>query len=71
MEVAIQGVTDLCAHQNELWEANGSWLHRSFVKLIKALQFSEETAVEICVFKNQIVEVHYFRSATASSEIAV
>src|SRR5688572_16150049 len=50
MNVATQGVTDLCEHQHEIWSPTASWLHRTFVKQIKTLQSSEDTAVEICVF---------------------
>ena len=53
MNVATQGVTDLCEHQHEIWSPTASWLHRTFVKQIKTLQSSEDTAVEICVFKTE------------------
>ena len=53
IDVATQGVTDLCEHQNEVWSPTASWLHRTFVKQIKTLQSSEDTALEICVFKTE------------------
>jgi hypothetical protein len=51
MEVATQGVTDLCEHQDELWLPNASWLHEGFVKRIKTLQSPEDTALAICALK--------------------
>ena len=55
MEVATQGVTDLCEHQEEVWAPTASWLHASFVREIKTLQSAEETALEICVLKTEPV----------------
>jgi hypothetical protein len=53
MEVASQGVTDLCDHQDEVWSPTTSWLYESLVKQIKALQSPEEIAREICVLKTE------------------
>ena len=53
MDVATQGVTDLCEHQDEVWSPTASWLHRTFVKQIQILQSSEDTTLEICVFKTE------------------
>ena len=53
IDVATQGVTDLCEHQNEVWSPTASWLHRTFVKQIKILQSSQDAALEICVFKTE------------------
>ena len=55
MQVASQGVTDLCEHQEEVWAPTASWLYGGFVKEIKALQSTEETAVEICILKTEPV----------------
>ena len=52
MEVATQGVADLCEHQDEVWAPTASWLHGSLVKKIKTLQSPAETASEICVLKS-------------------
>ncbi len=51
MEVATQGVTDLCEHQDEVWSPTASWLRATFVKRIQALQSPAESALEICVLK--------------------
>ena len=53
MDVATQGVTDLCDHQDEVWTPTASWLHGTFVKQIKTLQSADETAPEICVLKTE------------------
>ncbi len=52
MEVATQGVTDLCEHQDEVWLPTASWLHEIFVKQIKNFQAPEAPALEICVLKS-------------------
>lgn len=51
MEVAAQGVADLCEHQDEVWSPTASWLYESLVKQIKTLTSPEDTALEICVLK--------------------
>ena len=51
MEVAAQGVTDLCEHQDEVWPPTALWLYGSFVKQIKTLQSPDDTASDICTFK--------------------
>ena len=51
MEVATQGITDLCEHEDEVWSPTASWLLRSLVNQIKTLQSPEATAVELCVLK--------------------
>ena len=38
MDVALQGVRDLCQHQDEVWTPTASWLHRSLVEQINKLQ---------------------------------
>lgn len=53
MEVATQGIADLCEHQDEIWAPTASWLHENFVKQIKTLQSPDETAVEICTLKTE------------------
>ena len=53
LEVATQGVKDLCEHQDEVWAATAAWFHGSFVKQIESLQSSEDTAPEICVLKTE------------------
>jgi len=53
MEVAAQGVTDLCEHQDEVWPPTALWLYGSFVKQIKTLQSPDDTAAEICSFKTE------------------
>lgn len=53
MEVATQGVTDLCEHQAEIWTPTASWLYEGFVKQIKTLRSSEDTPVEICKLKSE------------------
>ena len=55
MQVATQGITDLCEHQEEVWAPTALWLHASFVKEIKALQSAEETAIDLCVLKTEPV----------------
>lgn len=51
MEIATQGVTDLCEHHDEIWAPTAAWLHAGFGKQIKTLQSSGETALKICVLK--------------------
>jgi len=51
MEVATQGITDLCDHQDQVRPATASWLHGSLVKEIKALQSPAEPAIQTCVLK--------------------
>ena len=51
MEVATQGVTDLCEHQDEVWPPTASWLHRILVNQIKILQSPADTAPAICALK--------------------
>ena len=51
LELAIQGVTDLCEHQDEIWTPTASNLHGGFVKRIQTLQAPQETPLEICVLK--------------------
>jgi hypothetical protein len=51
MELATQGVTDLCEHQDQVWTPTASWLHEGFLKQIKTLQSPEEAAVATCVVK--------------------
>jgi len=53
LQLATQGVTDLCDHQDEVWLPTASWLHESLIKQIKTLQSPEDTAVEPCVFKSE------------------
>jgi hypothetical protein len=53
VDAATQGAKDLCEHQDEMWTPNAAWLHEGFVKQIKRLQSSEETAPEICVLKTE------------------
>jgi hypothetical protein len=53
MEVAAQGVTDLCEHQDEVWSPTAAWLYRSLVKQIKTLQSPEDAALQICVLKTE------------------
>src|SRR5688572_2214104 len=49
--VAIQGISDLCDHQDEVGTPTASWLHEGFVKQIRVLQSAEDTALAICVLK--------------------
>jgi len=53
LQLATQGVTDLCDHQDEVWLPTASSLHESLIKQIKTLQSPEDTAVEPCVFKSE------------------
>jgi len=53
LEVATQGVTDLCEHQDEVWQPTASWLHENLVSRIKTLLSPADTAIEICAFKSQ------------------
>ena len=53
MEVATQGITDLCKHQDEVWSPTASWLHESLVARIKTFQSQEGAPLEICVFKTE------------------
>ena len=53
LEAAIEGVTDLCEHQDQVWTPTASWLHESLVQRIKTLQSPEESALEICVLKTE------------------
>jgi hypothetical protein len=55
MDVATQGVADLCEHQDEVWTPTASWLREGFVKRIKTLQSPEADAAEICVVKTEPV----------------
>lgn len=51
LEVATEGVADLCEYQDEVWLPTASWLYGHLVKQIKTLQSPEETSREICVLK--------------------
>lgn len=63
LEVATQGVRDLCEHQDEVWTPTASWLHSSLVNQIKTLQTPEETGADICVLKLETTsEVKNFSS---------
>jgi predicted negative regulator of RcsB-dependent stress response len=53
LQLASQGVTDLCEHQDEVWLPTASWLHEGLIKQIKTLQAPEDTAIEPCVFKSE------------------
>ena len=51
MQVATQGVTDLCEHQNEVWSPTASWLYEGLARQIKTLQSPDDTAVKLCLLK--------------------
>ena len=51
MQVATQGVTDLCEHQNEVWSPTASWLYEGLARQIKTLQSPDDTPVKLCLLK--------------------
>lgn len=53
MEVATQGLRDLCEHEDQIWAPTASWLHESLVKRLKSLRSPEEAAVPICVLNTR------------------
>ena len=52
LELATQGVKDLCEHKDEVWTPTASWFHEKFVEQIKSLQSPTETTLESCVLTN-------------------
>ena len=61
IEVATQGLRDLCQHQDQIWSPTASWLHESLVNRLKSFQSPEEAAVAICVLntKTNIAEKEF------------
>jgi hypothetical protein len=51
IQVAAQGLKDLCDHQEEVWSPTATWLHGSLVKQIKSLNDKEEASIDICTLK--------------------
>lgn len=53
IQVATQGLKDLCEHQEEVWSPTASWLHGSLIKQLKKLGDQEEPSIEICALKTE------------------
>lgn len=50
LAVATEGLTDLCANQNEIWPATATWLYEGFTTSVRSLE-PPDTVSEKCSLK--------------------